>query len=69
MLCNANGILLRFLLSGGQASYISYAQPLLDKAYICSLRGRPGKRCQWLLADIIYDAEALRRYCDLTPWT
>lgn len=30
MLCDANGTPLRFLLSGGQASDISYAQPLLD---------------------------------------
>ncbi len=34
MLCNANGVPLRFLLSGGQASDIAYAQPLLDKACI-----------------------------------
>ena len=55
---------LRFLLSGGQASDIAYAQPLLDKACIPGLRGRPRKRCRWLLADKGYDAEALRRYCD-----
>ncbi|WP_371319991.1 hypothetical protein [Pseudomonas gingeri] len=55
---------LRFLLSGGQASDIAYAQPLLDEAYIPSLRGRPRKRCRWLLADKDYDAEVLRRYCD-----
>jgi len=30
MLCDANGTPLRFLLSDGQASDISYAQPLLD---------------------------------------
>ncbi|SEB42430.1 Transposase [Pseudomonas marginalis] len=64
MLCDANGVPLRFLLSGGQASDIAYAQPLLDEAYIPSLRGRPRKRCRWLLADKGYDAEALRRYCD-----
>jgi transposase len=46
------------------ASDIAYAQPLLDNAYIPSLRGRPRKRCRWLLADKGYDAEALRRYCD-----
>ena len=49
---------------GGQGSDISYARPLLDEAYIHSLRGRPRKRCCWLLADKSYDAEALRRYCD-----
>lgn len=65
MLCDANGTPLRFLLSGGQASDISYAQPLLDEVSIPSAqRGRPRKRCKWLLADKGYDAEALRRYCD-----
>lgn len=64
MLYDANGVPLRFLLSGGQASDIAYAQPLLDEAYIPSLRGRPRKRCRWLLADKGYDAEALRQYCD-----
>ncbi len=65
MLCDANGIPLRFLLSGGQASDISYAQPLLDEASIpSSQRGRPRERCKCLLADKGYDAEALRRYCD-----
>ena len=52
MLCDANGTPLRFLLSGGQASDISYAQPLLDDVSIPSgQRGRPRKRCKWLLAD------------------
>ena len=65
MLCDANGTPLRFRLSGGQASDISYAQPLLDKVSIpSSQRGRPRNRCKWLLADKGYDAEALRRYCD-----
>ncbi len=65
MLCDANGIPLRFLLSGGQASDISYAQPLLDDVSIpTNQRGCPRKRCKWLLADKGYDAEALRRYCD-----
>ena len=27
-------------------------------------RGRPRKRCRWLLADKGYDADALRRFCD-----
>lgn len=63
MLCDADGLPC-FLLSGGQASDITYAQPLLDEAYIPGLRGRPRKRCRWLLADKGYDAEALHRYCD-----
>lgn len=36
---------------------------LLDEVSIPSnQRGRPRKRCKWLLADKGYDAEALRRY-------
>lgn len=31
---------------------------------LTSQRGHPRKRCQWLLADKGYDADALRRYCD-----
>ncbi len=41
MLCDSNGIPLRFLLSGGNASDITYAQPLLEGASVRSLRGRP----------------------------
>lgn len=41
MLCDSNGIPLRFLLSGGNASDITYAQPLLEGASVPSLRGRP----------------------------
>jgi transposase len=71
MLCDANGIPLCFLLSGGQASDISYAQPFLDEVSIpSSQRGRPRKRCKWLLADKGYDAEALRPYseqCRMQP--
>lgn len=64
MLCDANGIPLCFQLSGGQVSDISYAQPLLEQVQIAGQRGRPRKRCRWLLADKGYDAEHLRRYCD-----
>lgn len=64
MLCDANGTPLRFLLSGGQASNISYAHPLPDDVGIPTCqRGRPCKRCKWV-ADKSYDADALRRYCD-----
>lgn len=52
MLCDAQGVPLRFLLSGGHASDIVYAQPLLDDVSIPSSgRGRPRKRCRWLLAE------------------
>lgn len=56
---------LRFLLSGGQTSDISYTQPLLDDVCIpVGKRGRPRKRCRWLLADKGYYIDALRRFCD-----
>jgi transposase len=64
MLCDANGVPLRFLLSPGQASDISNAQTLLDQVRIPGKPGRPRKRCRWLLADKGYDAEHLRQYCD-----
>jgi hypothetical protein len=64
MLCDANGVPLRFLLSGGSASGINYAQPLLDGASLPTPRGLSRKRCRWLLAGKGCDAEALRQYCD-----
>lgn len=41
-----------------QASGSAYAQPLLDNAYIPSLRWHPRKRCRWLQTEKRYDAEA-----------
>jgi len=64
MLCDANGTPLRFLLSGGQASDISYAKPLLDDVSIpSSQRGRPRKRCKWLLTEKGYAATASNIEC------
>ncbi len=64
MVSGACGVPLHFRLSDGQVSDISQAQPLLDAVHIPSNRGRPRKRCRWLLADKGYDAESLRQYCD-----
>ena len=64
MVCDANGVPLHFRLSPGQASDVSYAQPLLDAVRIAGKPGRPRKRSRWLLADKGYDAEHLRQYCD-----
>jgi len=63
MICDANGVPLRFMLSPGQASDIAHAQPLLDQVRIPGKPGRPRKRSRWLLADKGYDAEHLRHYC------
>ena len=43
MLCDANGIPLRFLLSGGNASDINYAQPLPYGAHVPTQRDRSRK--------------------------
>lgn len=64
MVSDVRGIPLHFTLSGGNASDISHAQRLLDGVHIPSNRGRPRKRCRWLLADKGYDAESFRQYCD-----
>ena len=62
MLGDAEGVPLCFLLSSGQADEIVYAQPFLSEVSISSSCGRSRKRCTWLLADISYDCEMLRRY-------
>ncbi|MCO7568336.1 IS5 family transposase, partial [Pseudomonas sp. S 311-6] len=64
MVCDTRGVPLHFILSGGQASDISHAEPLLDGVHIPTERGRPRKRCRKLIADKGYDAESLRQYCD-----
>lgn len=63
LVCDANGIPLRFLLSPGQASDFTHAQPLLDQVRIPG-KWRPRKRYRWLLADKGYDVEHLRQHCD-----
>ena len=64
LICDANGIALRFMLSPGQASDIAHAQLLLEQVRIPDKSGRPRKRWRWLLADKGYDAEHLCQYCD-----
>ncbi|KPX48483.1 Transposase [Pseudomonas syringae pv. helianthi] len=64
IVCDANGVPLRFMLSPGLPSDIAHAQPLLDQVRILGKQERPRKRGRWLLADKGYDAEHLRYYCD-----
>lgn len=64
MLCDANGVPLRFLLSPDHAGDISNAQALLDQVRIPGKPGQPRKRCRWLPADKGCDAEHLCQYCD-----
>lgn len=59
MVCDARGVSLHFTLSGGEASEISHAQPLLDGA------GRGArKRCRKLVAVKGYVTESFRQCCD-----
>lgn len=68
MVCDANGVPLRFMLSPGQASDIAHAQPLLDQVRISGKPERPGKRSRWLLADKGYDAEHRKRSINPTDF-
>jgi hypothetical protein len=43
MICDANGVPLRFMLSPGQASAIAHAQPLLNQVRIPGKPERPPK--------------------------
>ena len=54
MLCDANSVAMKFLLSGGQASDITYAQPLLDQAYIPACAGAPANAADgcWRIKDM-----------------
>lgn len=64
ILCDTNGTALLFLLSDGQASEISYAQPLLNEVSIpSSQRGHPCCAANGYSRKG-YDAQALRRYYD-----
>lgn len=67
MVCDSNGVSLRFTLSPGQASDFAHAQPLLDRVQVPGKPGQSHKRNRCLLADKGYDAEQLRRYCDRIP--
>jgi hypothetical protein len=64
MVCDANGVPLRFMRSPGQVSDIAHTQPLLDQVRILGKPGRQRKRSRWLLTDKGYDAKHLRYYCD-----
>lgn len=64
MVCDSNGVSLRFTLFPGQASDIAHAQPLLDRVQVPGKPGQSRKSSRCLLADKVYDAEQLRHYCD-----
>lgn len=63
LVCDANGIPLRFLLSSGQAATFPMHSHFLIR-FVSGKSGRPRKRCCWLLADQGYGTDHLRQYYD-----
>ncbi|MGP8291662.1 IS5 family transposase [Vreelandella zhanjiangensis] len=64
LVCDRLGWPIAFTLSAGQEADTRYFMPTLEKVRLPGKRGRPRKRCRYIVADKGYDSEALRRYCD-----
>jgi len=62
--CDSHGYPLAVLLSPGQDADSRYFMPLLEQISLPGSKGRPRKRCRYVLADKGYDSQALRQYCD-----
>lgn len=52
------------MLSPGQDADSRYSMPLLEQISLPGRKGRPRKRCRYVLADKGYDSQALRQHCD-----
>ncbi|MDC3734677.1 hypothetical protein KDL27_02620 [Pseudomonas syringae pv. syringae] len=52
------------MLSIGEQADACYFKPVLDQITLPSSKGRPRKRCRYVLADKGYDSKILRQYCD-----
>ncbi|QFU01474.1 Transposase DDE domain protein [Halomonas sp. THAF5a] len=64
MLCDRQGWPLTFTLSPGQDSDTRHFIPTLEDVHLPGAKGRPRKRCRYIVADKGYDSDPLRRYCD-----
>ncbi|WP_296267041.1 IS5 family transposase [Pseudomonas sp. UBA6562] len=62
--CDSNGFPLTVMLSPGEEADSRYFMPLLEQISLPGSRGRPRKRCRYVLADKGYDSQMLRQYCD-----
>ncbi|KPX35871.1 Transposase IS4 protein, partial [Pseudomonas ficuserectae] len=51
-------------MSPGEQADSRYFMPLLDQISLPGSRGRPRKRCRYVLADKGYDSQVIRQYCD-----
>ena len=64
LICDRFGWPIDFTLSAGKESDTRYFMPTLEKVHLPGSRGRPRKRCRYIVADKGYDSDELRRYCD-----
>ncbi|SFU96563.1 Transposase DDE domain-containing protein [Halomonas korlensis] len=63
LLCDARGLPLSFTLSAGHQADSRHFFELLEQVQLPGDRGRPRKRCRYVVADKGYDSDPLRRYC------
>ncbi|WP_122359695.1 IS5 family transposase, partial [Pseudomonas coronafaciens] len=59
-----HGFPLAIMLSPGEQADSRHFMPLLDQISLPSSRGRPRKRCRYVLADKGYDSQVIRQCCD-----
>ncbi len=52
------------MLSPGEQVDARYFMRLLDQISLSGSKGRPRKRCRYVLANKGYDSQVLRQYCD-----
>lgn len=64
MVGDRHGWPLTFTLSPGQDSDTRHFIPAMENVHLPGTRGRPRKRCRYIVADKGYDSDPLRRYCD-----
>ncbi|KWS78929.1 transposase [Pseudomonas amygdali pv. eriobotryae] len=64
MACDSHCFPLAIMLSPSEQADSRHFMPLLDQISHPGCRGRPRKRCCYVLADKGYDSQFIRQYCD-----
>ncbi|WP_431194275.1 IS5 family transposase, partial [Pseudomonas viridiflava] len=62
--CDSHSFPLAVMLSPSEDADSRYFMPLLEQISLPGSKGRPCKRCRYVLADKDYDSQMLRQYCD-----
>ncbi len=62
--CDSHSFPLAVMLSPSEEADSRYFMPLLEQISLPGSKGRPCKRCRYVLADKDYDSQMLRQYCD-----